>query len=130
LIKFRFGHIEVSRELRASSETVWELITDTLRWAQWGPSIISVECHERFIKEGSKGRVRTLAGIWIPFMVTQFDPPHSWAWRIFGIPATGHRVEPVKAGFCRLVFEIPILALPYAVVCQIALQRIAGIVEE
>jgi uncharacterized protein YndB with AHSA1/START domain len=130
LIKVRFGRIEVSRELRASAETVWELITDTLRWAEWGPSVIAVECRERFIKKGSKGRVKTIAGTWIPFVVTQFDPPHSWAWRVLGIPATGHRVEPVKEGVCRLVFEVPIVALPYTVVCQIALKRIAGIVEE
>jgi uncharacterized protein YndB with AHSA1/START domain len=130
LIKVRFGHIEVSRELRASVETVWELITDTLRWAEWGPSVIAAECRERFIAKGSRGRVKTLAGIWIPFVVTQFEPPHSWAWSVLGIPATGHRVEPVKEGVCRLVFEVPLLAIAYTVVCQIALQRIARIVEK
>jgi hypothetical protein len=61
--------------------------------------------------------------------VTHFDPGHRWVWRVAGIPATGHRVEPVAAG-CRVVFEVPLPALGYAAVCRIALGRIARLVED
>jgi hypothetical protein len=47
-----------------------------------------------------------------------------WSWRVFGIPATGHRVDQVSKGVCRLVFEVPVFGAPYVIVCCIALHRI------
>ena len=116
--------IQVGRNLDASSAAVWRVITDTRCWEQWGPSITAVECGERYIRDGSQGRIKTLLGFWVPFVVTHYENGHYWHWRVGGIPATGHRVKPLSSERCRLVFEVPIWAWPYVVVCWLALRRI------
>ena len=118
-------HIQVGRNIDASSTAVWRVITDTHCWAQWGLSVTAVECDERYIRDGSKGRIQTLFGFWVPFVVTHYEHGHYWHWRVGGIPATGHRVEPLAAARCRLVFEVPVWAAPYAIICGLALWRIA-----
>ena len=55
------------------------------------------------------------ARVWLPFEVARFEDGHAWSWRVGGILATGHRVEPLGPSRCRVVFELPALALPYAV---------------
>ena len=117
-------HIQVGRSISASSATVWRLLTDTHGWWQWGPSIAAVECDERYIRGGSRGRVKTRLGFWLPFVVTHYEHGRYWHWRVSGIPATGHRVEPLGATRCCLVFEIPVWAAPYSIVCGLALRRI------
>lgn len=121
------GSIDVARPIDAPAEDVWELLVDTRRWPDWGPSITDVECRDREIRTGSTGRVRVVGGVWIPFEVTHCDV-YRWTWEVAGIPATGHRVEPHN-GRCRAVFEIPVLAAGYAPVCRLALSRIARLVE-
>jgi hypothetical protein len=49
---------------------------------------------------------------------------------VAGIPATGHRVEALGPGRCRVVFEVPLLAAPYLAVCRLAAHRIRTILEE
>ena len=51
-----------------------------------------------------------------------------WA-DVLGMHATGHRIELVEKGLCRLIFEIPLFALIYIIVCKIALRRITRILE-
>jgi hypothetical protein len=60
----------------------------------------------------------------LPFAISTFEPGARWSWRVAGVPATGHRVEPTSDG-CRIVFEVPIVAAPYAAVCRVALRRLA-----
>jgi hypothetical protein len=129
-MKFVLYHIEVCRDMRVSCDAVWDIITDTTRWVEWGPSIIAVECQDRYIHKGSRGRVKTAIGVWVHYKITDFDEGKYWSWRVFGIPATGHRIETKGEGICRLVFEMPFLAAPYAYVCKTALERIARIVEK
>ncbi|MEZ5583478.1 MAG: SRPBCC family protein [Candidatus Competibacteraceae bacterium] len=117
--------IRVEQVIDAPPDTVWTLLTDTHRWPQWGPSVRAVQCAERYIGGGSSGRVLTTLGFWAPFVITDFDEARYWSWRVFGIPATGHQVNPLGENRCRLVFEIPIVAAPYAAVCKVAMQRIA-----
>lgn len=119
--------VTVARVVDAPPEAVWDLLIDTRRWPEWGPSITGVECADRRIEEGSTGRVRTIGGLWIPFEVTACER-YGWTWRVAGIPATGHRVEPLTEG-CRVAFEVPVLATPYVPVCRIALSRIAALAE-
>lgn len=71
-----------------------------------------------------RGRVQTTAGPWIPFEITDWEEGAQWAWRVAGIPATGHRATPVTAGTCRVTFTIPIWAPFYVPVCRIALRRL------
>jgi len=117
--------IQVARIINAPRDTVWTILTDTQQWPQWGPSVRGVQCADRHIGKGSSGRVLTALGFWAPFVITDFAEGHYWFWRVFGIPATGHRVESVGEDRCRLLFEIPVLATPYAAVCKVAMKRIA-----
>lgn len=112
----------VSRQIDASLDRVWDLFIDTQQWPRWGPSITTVECRDRRISEGTTGRIRTVGGLRVSFVVTSCAD-HRWTWRVAGIPATGHRVERVDGG-CRAAFEIPLLAAPYAAVCRRALRNI------
>jgi hypothetical protein len=123
----RKRYVEAGRTIRASCASLWDLLTDTTRWVEWGPSVRAVECEERYIRLGSKGRVRTAFGLWVPFVVTAMDEGQYWSWHVFGVPATGHRVNRLGKDRCRLVFQIPIWAAPYAIVCHMALRRIAQV---
>jgi hypothetical protein len=112
----------VSRPIDAPADSVWELLVDTRRWPEWGPSVTDVECPDRLLSAGSTGRVRTIAGVWVPFTVTSWEE-YRWTWRIGPIPATGHRVDPA-GGHCRAAFEVPIFAAPYVPICWLALRTI------
>lgn len=115
----------VSRAIDATPESVWDLFVDTSRWPEWGPTVSDVECSDRRISSGSTGRVKTIAGAWVPFVITACEDLR-WTWRIGPIPATGHRVD--SAGRqCRAAFEVPLYAAPYIPVCLRALRTIDAI---
>jgi len=116
------------RVVDADPETVWTLLTDTERWPDWGPSVSDVRSSDRIIEAGTTGTVRVAGGPWVPFEVDTCED-YRWTWRVARIPATGHRVEPAAGGGTRVVFEIPLLAAGYAVVCARALDRIAELAE-
>ncbi len=44
--------VAVNQKINAAADEVWDLITDTRRWPQWGPSVQAVRCSERYIHEG------------------------------------------------------------------------------
>jgi hypothetical protein len=120
----------VGRDVVADRETAWDMLVDTDRWPEWGPSVRAVEAEHRRIREGTTGRVRLPGGLWLPFEVTACRD-YRWTWRVARIPATGHRVDPPAdpgAG-CRVVFELPPLALGYVPVCLRALERIEGLLD-
>ncbi|WP_267639620.1 SRPBCC family protein [Haloarchaeobius amylolyticus] len=121
--------IEVSRDLPVDRMLAWELLTDTWRWPDWGPTVTDVEAPDRFISAGDEGKVRVLGGPWVSFAVT-FADGERWTWDVAGIPATGHRAEYLGEEQCRVVFEVPLLAAGYVPVCQRALSNIARILLE
>ncbi|NLI81158.1 MAG: SRPBCC family protein [Deltaproteobacteria bacterium] len=127
MIRIAPPYLEVFQIIEADVLEIWELLVDTQRWREWGPSIREVECRERHIRLDSVGRVRTPLGIWVPFRITGFETCRSWSWEVWGIKATGHRVEALEGGCCRLVFQVPLWAFPYSIVCILALQRIVRI---
>ncbi|HWR89704.1 MAG TPA: SRPBCC family protein [Dissulfurispiraceae bacterium] len=129
MIAIRFPHIEIGRVIRTPLHKVWDLITDTGRWPLWGPSVSAVVCADRRIRKGSKGRIRTSVGLWLPFEITQFEECSRWSWRVAGIEATGHRLEARGDDLCALFFSVPLPAFPYLLICHIALKRIARIAE-
>jgi hypothetical protein len=129
MLRINPPNIEIKRLINASPQALWDLLTDTSRWVEWGPSVLAVECSERHIRLGSEGKVRTVVRLWVPFVITEMDEGRYWSWHVFGLPATGHRVERVGKGVCQLVFQVPIFAAPYAIICGIALRRIAQISE-
>lgn len=114
--------VVIWRRVAAPPDRVWDLLVDTRRWPEWGPSVLDVETHPPRIEEGSTGRVRTSLGHWLPFAVTRASE-WSWAWRIGPVQATGHRVVPRDTS-CRVGFEVPLYAAPYLLVCWWALRRI------
>jgi hypothetical protein len=67
--------------------------------------------------------VWTPVGIALPFEITEFDDGHEWAWKVAGVPATRHTVEPAVNG-CRVAFGVPIWAPVYLTVCALGLKRI------
>jgi hypothetical protein len=121
--------LEVARSVEADPDRVWTVLTDTELWPRWGPSVTDVECSDRFVHEGSTGRVRTPVGVWLPFTVRTCTD-RRWTWDVAGVPATGHRVEGRDGGKRALaVFELPPLAAGYAPVCRRALRRIGELAE-
>ncbi len=129
MLKIAFPFITVSRVITTSPENLWDLLTDTTRWLDWGPSINAVRCEGRYIRAGSKGRIRTALGIWAPFIVTEWVHQQYWSWRVFNIRATGHRIDAIDANCCRLTFEVPLWAGPYVMICKLAAHRIARCLE-
>jgi hypothetical protein len=127
MIQISFPDCEIGRTLQSSSEEVWRLITDTTRWHEWGTSISRVDCADKYIRKGTRGRVKLHLGIWVPFVISYFDDKRYWSWDIWGIRATGHRVEPLAEHRCNIFFEVPLLAAPYLFICWLALKRIGAI---
>lgn len=122
--------IEVHERIAAPADRVWELFRDTEAWPEWGPSVRAVESPTRYVEAGTSGRVRTVAGIRLPFEV-RTCADYRWTWDVAKLPATGHRVEQGEksAGDCVAVIEIPPLAAPYTVVCERGLRRLRGLAE-
>jgi len=118
----------IAREVDVSPEVAMEALRDTRTWSEWSPSIGAVESDDRYVREGSRGRVR-VAGVWLPFEVTAFSG-RRWRWRVAGTPATGHRVEAYAGDSerCRVVIEVPLVAAGYVPVCRRALDRFATLV--
>lgn len=127
MIRLGFPDMKIARTVPASPEAVWDLLTDTVRWTEWGPSVRAVACVERYIRKGSRGWVGTPLGFRLPFVVTEWEEGRYWRWRVAGIRATGHRVEPRARNSCLVLFEVPLVAAPYLVVCKVALDRIAAL---
>jgi hypothetical protein len=120
--------VVVDRVVDADPESVWTLLVDTEHWPDWGPSVSAVRSSDRVIEAGTTGEVQVAGGPWVPFEI-ETCADRRWTWRVAEIPATGHRVERVDDGRSRVVFEIPLLAAGYAVVCERALDRIAALAE-
>mgnify|MGYP000138556602 CR=1 FL=1 len=112
----------VDRVVAADRDAVWDLLCETDRWREWGPSVSGVRSSDRRIEAGTTGQVQVLGGPWVSFEIRTCEN-YRWTWRVAGIPATGHRVDAVPGG-CRVGFEIPLVAAGYAVVCERALRRI------
>jgi uncharacterized protein YndB with AHSA1/START domain len=119
----------IGRDFQVPAQRVWDLITDTAQWPLWGPSVRAVRCPDRIIRQGSQGVVQTPVGLWLAFVITRCDPPRRWDWKVAGIPATGHRVVAFNEASCRLVFELPLVAMAYVIVCRRALANIARLCE-
>jgi uncharacterized protein YndB with AHSA1/START domain len=119
--------LEVTRRIDADPDRVWTVFIDTELWPRWGPSVTDVECSDRFVREGSTGRVRVPIGLWLPFVVRTCTD-RRWTWDVAGVPATGHRVEAAGDGSLA-TFELPPLAAGYAPVCRRALRRIGELAE-
>ena len=129
MLKISYPLCEIGYTLNVPAEDVWDFITDTTRWPKWGPSVIAVDCNDRYIKKGARGRVRIPLGLWVPFVITDYKDKTYWSWKIWGIRATGHRTEPIDERRCTLIFDVPALAAPYLIICWIAIRRIQNLLK-
>ena len=121
--------IDVSRTVAAPAERAWSLFRDAERWPEWGPSVAAVDCPVRFVERGTEGRVRIAGvGLWVPFRVTPCGD-YRWTWRVAGVPATGHRVDPRGGDRSAVAIELSPLAAAYVPVCRRALSRFAALAE-
>ena len=112
------------RDVDAPSNRVWELLTTPERWPAWGPTVRRAELHGERFEAGATGKVTTLLGLDLPFEITAYGEAEHWAWRVAGVTATDHRVEPLGTSRCRVGFGVPWPAAPYLAVCHLALRRL------
>lgn len=115
----------VHRDVDATPQAVWSVLIDLDQWPRWGPSVRRSELDGggRRLGAGSTGRVWTSLGVPLRFEVTDFEPGRLWAWRVAGVPATTHAVDPRGSG-CRVSMGAPMWAPAYLPVLALALRRI------
>ena len=113
----------VSRRPLASPEAAWKILTDLDAWPKWGPSVVGAEVDGGLLTLGVKGRVWTPVGLPLPFEITEFVPGRSWGWKVAGVPATRHGVDPDGEG-SRVWMSAPGWAPGYLPVLAVALRRI------
>lgn len=114
----------VRRRIAAPAETVWNILTALEQWPKWGPTVTAAELAGAApLHLGSCGQVRTPVGLPLPFEINEFEPGRMWAWKIAGVPATKHGVEPASGG-CRAWMSAPLWAPAYLPVLAVALRRI------
>jgi len=122
-------HVRVAVEIDAPAGDVWPYVAEFRYWPSWGPTVSAVESEGAAVAEGVTGRVKTVAGFWLPFEITAVQPGRSWHWRVSGIPATGHRVVDLHEGRCRVELTVPWLLAPYVVVLWGGLRRLKALVD-
>lgn len=117
--------LSVDRVIAAPPSVVWSVLVDLDAWPRWGPTVSGGRLdppHTR-LQLGVTGSVQTALGITAPFVITEFEPGRHWAWKVAGIPATHHRVEPA-GNYSRASMAVPWWATAYLSVCALALRRI------
>ena len=112
-----------TREVAAPADVLWRLFVDVDVWPDWGPSVRAVTLDDDELRLGSTGTVRTAVGVELPFEITAIESGSSWSWKVAGIPATSHSVEPIDADRCRIGFGVPWPGAGYLAVCRVALRR-------
>lgn len=115
--------------VEAPPDRVWRLLIDFTEWPRWGPSIRSVSVLAPEAGPGVTGSVRTVIGVRLPFEITGWIEGRWWSWRVAGIPATTHRIEPIGPASTLVTFTVPRIAAPYATVLSTGLKRLKRIAE-
>ncbi len=127
MIKVFSAKLSVGKRFQTPPSIIWDVITDTAKWPQWGPTVKKVEFPERFIYKGATGRVLTAFHVWLPFEILEFEIDRFWNWKVAAVTATGHRVQAIDNETCELWFEVPLVAAPYGLICRLALTRIENL---
>lgn len=99
-------------DIKATPERVWEVLSDGERWAEWTPSVTSVEMLDKPLRVGGRALIRQPELPPAKFRITALDPGRSFTWAS-GIPGivyvhAHHSVEPAPNGAratLRLRFE-------------------------
>lgn len=122
--------VSVDRLIPAPADHLWRLLTDVREWPAWGPSVRKAELDngDTRLSHGACGTVWTVAGVRMPFRITEFTPQRSWRWTVAGVRATGHDLTPDGDG-CRVRFDMPWWAAAYLPVCAVGLDRLAKLAQ-
>jgi hypothetical protein len=123
--------LAVDKLIAAPSSAAWDVLVDLDAWPKWGPTVRGARLdppHTELALHAT-GTVHTALGFAVPFVVTEFEPGRHWAWKVAGVPATHHRVEPVGGG-ARVTIAVPWWAAAYLTVCSIALHRIDAMLSD
>ncbi|CAN7224794.1 SRPBCC family protein [Knoellia sp. LjRoot47] len=120
-------------DVEASPDVVWDLLVRLHEWPRWGPTVREARLDDGspLLHAGASGRVRTVAGPWVPFRVQEWrvdEEVRHWSWRVAGIPATGHTVTARGAG-CRVEMSAPWWAAGYSPVLWLGLRRVRALAE-
>ncbi len=121
-------------DVEAGADAVWELLVRVSEWPHWGPTVQEARLDDGspVLYAGASGRVRTVAGPWVPFRVEAWredDEVRHWSWRVAGIPATGHTVTRLAPRRCRVEMSAPWWAAGYAPVLWLGLRRVRALAE-
>lgn len=118
-------------DIEAPAPAAWEVLIDLDRWPEWGPSVTGAHLDDggRRLGPDATGWVETPLAASLRFRITEWEPGTAWGWRVAGIPATIHRVEPTDGG-CRVGMAVPAWAPGYLLVVSTALPRIAALAAE
>ncbi len=120
----RSGRWSVERVVPASPDDVWAVLTDVAAWPRWGPTVSRARLeHEGPLRQGSRGTVWTPVGVGLPFVVDDLLPGRWWSWRVAGVTATAHWVDPHPRGTV-VGMDAPVWAPGYLAVLAVALRRI------
>lgn len=112
------------RVIDAPAGIVWRLLTDVDAWPAWGPSVRAASLHGPRFEPGARGSVTPAAGPPLPFEIIEVENGRRWNWKVGGVTATDHVVEPVGPSRCRAGFGVPWPIAPYLAVCRVALRRL------
>lgn len=118
------------RDIDAPADVVWSLFTDPDRWSEWGPSVRGATLDGEQLELGAKGKVETVLGFELGFEITDYEPGRRWGWKVAGVDATDHLVEPIDDRSCRAGFGVPRIIAPYLAVCRLALVRLGNVAEK
>lgn len=118
------------REIDAPAEAVWELLARPENWPAWGPTVRAGALDGDRMEEGATGVVSTVLGLDLPFEITAYESGVRWAWKVAGLDATDHRIEPLRAARCRVGFGVPWVVAPYLAVCRLALRRLSAVASD
>jgi uncharacterized protein YndB with AHSA1/START domain len=123
--------LAVSRLIAAPPSAVWKMLVDLDAWPKWGPTVnrARLDSPHTELALGATGTVNTSLGLAVPFVVTEFEPGRHWTWKVAGIPATSHRVQPAGR-HTRVSIGVPWWAPGYLAVCSIALRRIDAMLSD
>ena len=118
------------RAVAAPTAVLWELLVELDAWPRWGPTVTAARLDHggRTLTAHARGSVRTPAGLWVPFEVTELTPLRQWSWAVAGLAATTHRVRAEGDG-CVVELGAPWWAPAYLPVLEVATRRLAALAE-
>ena len=115
----------------ASPETAWQRYAQPGLWHTWSPQIRSVEYDHPTLRPETRGVVRTLGGVGIPFTIEDVSPTErAWTWRVHLSALTvrlTHGVGPGTGGGSSTWLTVtgpPLVSHAYARFATIALRRL------